>query len=228
MPAQWLYETAARWDEELAAVQAVVEDRRHRRYGWSPSPDPAAADAAAHRPHRPRPARRCASPPLVANRLAARRTRADPWLAGLAAQQAQVPGHWHEEWAADAPVSTRSPTSAATPAAPTTWPRSPSTPPAAPGRAPRRPLEAGPVEDRLADDGVLVWVLPLPGANKSDLDLVRRGDELLAHRRARSAGSFRSPSALRRCTVSGAALRRRGPAGPLHAGPGAVAAHVLT
>ena len=31
MPAEWLYETAARWDIELAAVEAVVEDRAHDR-----------------------------------------------------------------------------------------------------------------------------------------------------------------------------------------------------
>ncbi|WP_055591208.1 ArsA family ATPase [Peterkaempfera griseoplana] len=62
------------------------------------------------------------------------------------------------------------------------------------------------VDDRLADDGTLVWRLPLPGAERSDLDLVRRGDELIvgtgAYRRI-----VRLPSALRRCTVSGAGLR---------------------
>jgi arsenite-transporting ATPase len=61
------------------------------------------------------------------------------------------------------------------------------------------------VEDRLAEDGVLVWAVPLPGARKPDLDLVRRGDELLL-----AAGPYRRivslPSALRRCTVSGAGL----------------------
>lgn len=61
------------------------------------------------------------------------------------------------------------------------------------------------VEDRLAEDGVLVWAVPLPGARKCDLDLIRRGDELLL-----TAGPYRRivslPSALRRCTVSGAAL----------------------
>lgn len=61
------------------------------------------------------------------------------------------------------------------------------------------------VEDRLAGDGVLVWHLPLPGAVKEELGLVRHGDELLL-----TAGPFRTtvdlPSALRRCTVAGAAL----------------------
>ncbi len=63
-----------------------------------------------------------------------------------------------------------------------------------------------PVTDSLAEDGVLVWTIPLPGAIRDDLDLVRRGDELVV-----TAGPFRRivplPSALRRCTVEGAALR---------------------
>ncbi|AUY52105.1 ArsA-related P-loop ATPase [Streptomyces sp. CB01881] len=69
------------------------------------------------------------------------------------------------------------------------------------------PLAAGPwpVEDRLAEEGLLVWHLALPGADRADLDLVRRGDELVvglgAHRRVLTL-----PSALRRCTVAGAAL----------------------
>jgi arsenite-transporting ATPase len=62
------------------------------------------------------------------------------------------------------------------------------------------------VEDRLAADGTFVWTLPLPGAAREGLDLVRRGDELVV-----DAGGFRRivplPSALRRCTVAGAALR---------------------
>jgi arsenite-transporting ATPase len=88
------------------------------------------------------------------------------------------------------------------------------------GRAPRGPEELTPlaydvapasaavrhaVEDRRAQDGVLVWHLPLPGATKQELGLVRRGDELVL-----TVGPFRRllslPSALRRCTVSGAGL----------------------
>ena len=53
---------------------------------------------------------------------------------------------------------------------------------------------------------MLVWHIPLPGAIREELDLVRRGDELVV-----SVGQFRRivplPSALRRCTVDGAALR---------------------
>ncbi|MFF1902104.1 ArsA family ATPase [Kitasatospora sp. NPDC058218] len=74
-----------------------------------------------------------------------------------------------------------------------------------PGPAPLDP-EPWTVEDRLAEDGLLVWHLPLPGAERADLDLVRRGDELVvglgAHRRVLAL-----PSALRRCTVAGAGLQ---------------------
>jgi arsenite-transporting ATPase len=62
------------------------------------------------------------------------------------------------------------------------------------------------VEDHRGTDGVLVWRVPLPGAAKPDLGLVRRGDELVL-----TVGPFRRvtplPSALRRCAVAGAALR---------------------
>jgi len=62
------------------------------------------------------------------------------------------------------------------------------------------------VEDRLATEGHLLWRLPLPGATRDALDLVRRGDELVV-----DVAAFRRiiplTSALRRCTVSGAALR---------------------
>ncbi len=72
-----------------------------------------------------------------------------------------------------------------------------------PGAKPSGPWT---VEDRLAEDGLLVWHLALPGAEREDLDLVRRGDELVvglgAHRRVLAL-----PSALRRCTVAGAGLQ---------------------
>ncbi|MFD7910440.1 ArsA family ATPase [Streptomyces sp. NPDC059752] len=195
MPAQWLYETAARWDEELAAVQAVVEaDTTELRLVAEPGP--AAADAL-------RLGRLgLALQQLPVSALVANRTvpaeSADPWLAGLAAQQQK----YAAEWAAELPVvalahlgrDPRGPQDLELLAA------ADALVPEAP--APRRPWA---VEDHLAEDGVLVWVVPLPGAHKSDLDLVRRGDELLL-----TAGPHRRivplPAALRRCTVSGAAL----------------------
>ncbi|WP_445270245.1 ArsA family ATPase [Streptomyces sp. DSM 41634] len=195
MPAQWLYEAAARWDEELAAVQAVVEaDTTELRLVAEPGP--AAADAL-------RLGRLgLALQQLPVSGLVANRTvpqgSADPWLAGLAAQQEK----YATEWAADLPVVTLAHLGR-DPRGPQDLDRLAAADgllPAAP--APRR---AWAVEDRLAEDGVLVWVVPLPGAHKSDLDLVRRGDELLL-----TAGPYRRivplPAALRRCTVSGAAL----------------------
>ncbi|KJK59597.1 ArsA family ATPase [Saccharothrix sp. ST-888] len=61
------------------------------------------------------------------------------------------------------------------------------------------------VVDRLAEEGLLIWRLALPGADRSELELVRRGDELVV-----GLGGYRRilplPSALRRCTVQGAGM----------------------
>ncbi|MER6447735.1 ArsA family ATPase [Streptomyces venezuelae] len=195
MPAQWLYETAARWDEELAAVQAVVEaDTTELRLVAEPGP--AAADAL-------RLGRLgLALQQLPVSAVVANRTvpaeSADPWLAGLAAQQQKHAA----EWAGELPVIALAHLGR-DPRGPQDLERLA----AAAGLVPEAPAprRAWAVEDRLAEDGVLVWVVPLPGAHKSDLDLVRRGDELLL-----TAGPHRRivplPAALRRCTVSGAAL----------------------
>ncbi|MFJ7154728.1 ArsA family ATPase [Streptomyces sp. NPDC101118] len=207
MPAQWLYETAARWDTELAAVQRVVEDPG-TAVRIVAEPGPAGADAvrtgllglALHQIPVDR---------VVANRVLPRES-ADTWLATLAAQQDKCLAEWP---AADLlPHLGRDPRGAEDLALLAPGDGVPGGPagtggdeaPAAPGvPGPRAPW---PVEDRLADDGVLLWRIPLPGARKDGLDLVRRGDELLL-----TAGPFRRivplPSAPRRCTVSGAALR---------------------
>ncbi|MGR4879433.1 ArsA-related P-loop ATPase [Streptomyces sp. LARHCF249] len=194
MPAQWLYETAARWDEELAAVQAVIEaDTTEVRLVAEPGP--AAADAI--RPGRLGLAlQQLPVSAVVANRLLPEGS-VDPWLAGLAAQQEK----YASAWAGEVPVVRLGHLG-----------RDPRGPQdldllAADGLAPQRPAprRAWTVEDRLAEDGVLVWVVPLPGAHKRELDLIRRGDELLI-----TVGPYRRivplPAALRRCTVSGAAL----------------------
>ena len=55
-PREWLYETAARWDVELAAVEAVVADR-NTVVRLVAEPGPAGADAVRSRRSRPRPAR---------------------------------------------------------------------------------------------------------------------------------------------------------------------------
>ncbi|RSS83433.1 ArsA family ATPase [Streptomyces sp. WAC06614] len=191
MPAQWLYEAAARWDVELAAVQAVVEAPT-TAVRLVAEPGPAGHDAlrlarlglALHQ---------VPVESVVANRLLPADS-ADPWLAGLAAHQADYLDRW--PGARTLPHLGRAPQGRDDLAL-----LDPGAPAAA---APARP--EWPVEDRLAEDGVLVWRVPLPGAEKPDLDLVRRGDELLL-----TAGPYRRivplPSALRRCTVSGAALQ---------------------
>ncbi|RPF40171.1 arsenite efflux ATP-binding protein ArsA [Streptomyces sp. Ag109_G2-6] len=199
MPAQWLYETAARWDEELAAVQAVVEAPTTRvRLVAEPGP---AADAALRTGTLGLALYELPVHDLVANRLVPRDS-ADPWTAGLAAQQEKYLAQWRQE----------------TPVVPLAHlgrdPGHPGelagaeglAPSPGPGPAPARAARPGwTVEDRLAEDGVLVWAVPLPRARKSELDLVRRGDELHL-----AVGPYRRtvslPSALRRCTVSGAAL----------------------
>ncbi|QES50508.1 hypothetical protein DEJ50_24465 [Streptomyces venezuelae] len=188
MPAQWLYEAAERWDRELAAVQAVVEsaDTSVRLVA---EPGPAAAEAlrlgrlglALHG---------LAAGPVLANRLVPAGS-AEPWLAGLAAQQDKYTSQWPDH--RPLPHLGRDPRG----------PEDLALLDPGPVTAPPRPH--WPVEDRRAEDGVLVWTVPLPGAEKRELDLIRRGDDLLL-----TAGPHRRivplPSALRRCTVSGAAL----------------------
>ncbi|MGW4749688.1 ArsA family ATPase [Streptomyces sp. NPDC004290] len=193
MPAQWLYGTAARWEDELAAVQAVIEDPS-TTVRLVLEPGPAAARAL-------RDARlglavqRLPLDAVVANRILPAGS-GDPWLAGLAADQ-----HEHLAELRTAAVALHE------------LPHL--------GRAPRGaedlvrlapartgdpvPVPEWAVEDRREQDGVLVWHIPLPGAVKEELSLVRRGDELLL-----TVGAFRRgvplPGALRRCTVTGAGL----------------------
>ncbi|MBA4860169.1 ArsA family ATPase [Streptomyces sp. PSKA54] len=193
MPGAWLYETAARWDLELAGVQAVLEDPE-TTVRMVAEPGPAGADAV----------RTAATglalqglrtDVLIANRVLPEAS-ADPWLGGVAAQQRKVLAEWDGTYAVrevahlgrdprgaddlaalDAPLTSAAPT-------PVSWP----------------------VADRLADDGMLVWHIPLPGGARDELELIRRGDEIVV-----TAGQFRRivplPSVLRRCTVAGAGLR---------------------
>ncbi|MFF8605120.1 ArsA family ATPase [Streptomyces sp. NPDC015346] len=193
MPAQWLYETTARWETELAAVQAVI-DAPTTSVRLVVEPGRTALDTL-------RTARLglalqgLALDLVVANRVLPADSP-DPWFAALTAEQ-----HTHLE-------QLRTEHAGPVHALPHL------------GRAPRGvddldllAVEVGPpaaapdrtVEDRRTEDGILVWHLPLPGAVKEELSLVRRGDELLLE-----VGPFRRalplPPALRRCTVSGAAL----------------------
>ncbi|MDX2916523.1 MULTISPECIES: ArsA-related P-loop ATPase [Streptomyces] len=201
MPAQWLYEAAARKDEELAAVQALIEDGA-TTLRLVAEPGPAAEDAL-------RTARTGLSlhgltaDLLVASRVLPRHS-SDPWFAALAAQQEKCLDHWHQDVAPDLPVHEaahlgRDPEGVDDLAALEI-----------PAPGDRTPGRAGDPwwteEEQDAEEAAtFTWCLPLPGAAKEDLRLVRRGDELLL-----TVGPFhrivRIASALRRCTVSGAAL----------------------
>ncbi|MEU4089415.1 ArsA family ATPase [Streptomyces aureus] len=193
MPADWLYETAGRWDVELAAVQAVVEDRS-TTVRLVAEPGPAGTDAV-RTATTALALRGLAVEGLVANRVLPGAPH-DAWLGALAAQQRKALEEWRETYTVHEvphrghdPRGTDDLASLAVPGVNT---------------APT-PVE-WPVTDHLAEDGVLVWHIPLPGAIRDELDLIRRGDELVL-----SVGQLRRivplPSALRRCTVAGAALR---------------------
>ncbi|WP_369187052.1 ArsA family ATPase [Streptomyces sp. R08] len=193
MPSEWLYDTAGRWDVELAAVEAVLADR-NTTVRLVAEPGPAGADAVraaglalALRGLRP--------DVLVANRVLPESVE-DTWLAGLNAQQRKT----LDEWQGTYDVRTvrhlgHDPRGTDDLAAL-----------AVPGTDEAGSAVEWPVTDRLAEDGVLVWHIPLPGAIRDELDLIRRGDELVV-----TVGRFRRivplPSALRRCTVASAALR---------------------
>ncbi|MEU3945012.1 ArsA-related P-loop ATPase [Streptomyces sp. NPDC029526] len=193
LPAERLYETAARWDLELAAVEAVLADRS-TTVRLVAAPSPAGADAV-------RTAvlglalRGLRADGLVASRVLPEDLD-DSWLAGPVAQQRKTLADWRETFTVH-PVAHlgRDPRGTDDLAAL-----------GLPGAGAAPAAVDWPVTDRLADDGVLVWGIPLPGARREDLDLIRRGDELVL-----AAGPFRRvvalPSVLRRCTVDGAALR---------------------
>lgn len=209
MPAHWLYEAAARRDAELAAVQALVEDRA-TTLRLVAEPGPAAEDAL--RTARTGLALQGARvDALVANRVLPRHSP-DPWFAALAAQQEKCLDHWREEWAAEAPPVEvphlgRDPQDAADLAALTGGDAVPAVDDRGTGRAenPWWIEESGTPDGADGPDGILIWCLRLPGAVKKDLQLVRRGNELLL-----TVGPFHRivplESVLRRCTVSGASL----------------------
>ncbi|GGX96030.1 ArsA family ATPase [Streptomyces hiroshimensis] len=248
MPTQRLYETAERWEAELAAVQDVLEaDGTTVRLVAEPGPLAAAELRLARAALA---LQGCRVDSLVANRLLPGVSGAgvtgddltgddligDPWLAGLAAEQLAAHKALHEEFLVDGVTVCELPHLGRGPRGPRDLAelagraRSTTIGVAAgggngsaggvgviPGGGLTDELDgwngtgtagaADPVvEDRLATDGVLLWRLPLPGADRGDLDLLRRGDELIV-----GVGPFRRvlalPSALRRCTVSGAGLR---------------------
>ncbi|WP_371100338.1 ArsA family ATPase [Streptomyces sp. PU_AKi4] len=184
MPAEWLYGTAARLDLQLAAVEAVLADRDTVVRLVA---EPGRGGGLALRGLR--------TDALIATRVLPE-SEAAGWLAGPVAQQRKALEEWRESYDVR-PVAHlgRDPRGTDDLAAL-----------AVPGVTTRPATVDWPVTDHLADDGVLVWHIPLPGARRDELDLIRRGDEIVV-----TAGPFRRivplPSALRRCTVAGAALR---------------------
>ncbi|MEU7642615.1 ArsA-related P-loop ATPase [Streptomyces sp. NPDC039016] len=203
MPAQKLYEAAERWERELAAVQRVVDAPGTSVRLVTDAGPIATATLRSVRAGLALHGRRTDA--VLVNRLLPTGS-ADPFLAGLSGSQQTALKALRAEFP-DVPVHEvphlgRDPqgidevgalldgsTGTLTPQEPTEAPADPWT-----------------VEDRLASEGILVWWVPLPGAQREGLGLVRRGDEIVV-----TVGRFRRirtlPSALRRCTVSGAALR---------------------
>ncbi|MDQ0786484.1 ArsA family ATPase [Streptomyces sp. B3I8] len=204
VPGERLYEAAARWDTSLGATEAVLADPGTTAWLVA-EPGPAGADAV-----------RTATTGLalhalrldavIANRVLPE-PGADTWSAGLTAQQRKTTDEWRETYGSDAvhcvPHLGRDPRGTDDLAAL----RLPGPAPDDPAPAPVEwPVTEQPAEDGRGGGVVLVWHLPLPGAVREELDLVRRGDELIL-----TVGRFHRivplPSALRRCTVVGAALR---------------------
>ncbi|MFH9422758.1 ArsA family ATPase [Streptomyces sp. NPDC017529] len=200
LPTQKLYEAAERWEHELAAVQRVIDHPGTTVRLVAEAGPGAVADLRAVRSglalfgHR--------TDAVVANRLLPTGS-ADPFLAALSGQQQSALKALREEFpeapVVEVPHLGRDPEGTEELDALT-------------GAAVGEPAEPGAaadpwtVEDRLAADGILVWRVPLPGADRDGLGLLRRGDEVIV-----TAGRFRRirtlPSALRRCSVSGAGLR---------------------
>jgi arsenite/tail-anchored protein-transporting ATPase len=194
LPAQGLFDATDRWETELAAVQHLI-DAPGTSVRLVLDPGASRSVAAARAARAGLALQGLAVDAVIANRMLPA-DAADPWLAGLAGRQRAALA----EFASAARL-------------------------AEPHELPHLGREAGPAElaglavppapaphrdepsldDRLATEGILVWRLPLPGAARADLGLVRRGDELVV-----TTGPFRRvlplPSALRRCTVTGAAL----------------------
>ncbi|MFE1769111.1 ArsA family ATPase [Streptomyces angustmyceticus] len=204
MPAQKLYDAAERWERELAAVQRTIDDPGTSVRLVTDAGPVAAANLRALRAGLALYGRRTDG--LLVNRLLPTGS-ADPFLAALSGSQQTALKALREEFP-DLPVHEvahlgRDPRGADELDGLLDGPAG-ETGPAASADGPRP--DPWTVEDRLAADGILVWRVPLPGAERKGLGLVRRGDEIVV-----GVGRFRRirtlPSALRRCTVSGAGLR---------------------
>ncbi|MGW2012910.1 ArsA family ATPase [Streptomyces nigrescens] len=205
MPAQKLYDAAERWEAELAAVQRTIDDPGTSVRLVTEAGPVAAATLRTLRAGLALHGRRTDG--VVVNRLLPTGS-ADPFLAALSGSQQTALKALREEFP-DLPVH-EVPHLGRDPQGVDELDELIGGPAGEIGAA--APAADGPrpdpwtVEDRLAADGILVWRVPLPGAERRGLGLVRRGDEIVV-----TVGRFRRirtlPSALRRCTVSGAGLR---------------------
>lgn len=204
MPAQKLYEAAERWERELADVQRAIDDPGTTVRLVTDAGPVAAAALREIRAGLALHGRRTDA--LIVNRLLPTGS-ADPFLAALSGSQQSALKALREEFP-DVPLHEVAhlggdPQGVAA-LEELTGKGAGRTGTGAPAEGPGR--DPWTVEDRLERDGILVWRVPLPGAERRGLGLVRRGDEIVVtvgrHRRIRTL-----PSALRRCSVSGAGLR---------------------
>ncbi|KPC61757.1 ArsA family ATPase [Streptomyces chattanoogensis] len=209
MPAQKLYEAADRWERELAAVQRVIDAPGTSVRLVTDAGPVAAAGLRELRAGLALHGRRTDA--LLVNRLLPTGS-ADPFLAALSGSQQAALKALREEFP-DVPVHEvphlgRDPQGVEELDELIDGPVGEAD--GAGGAAEADGAGAHPdpwtVEDRLAADGILLWRVPLPGARREGLGLVRRGDEIVV-----TVGPFRRirtlPSALRRCSVTGAGLR---------------------
>ncbi|MEU9115622.1 ArsA-related P-loop ATPase [Streptomyces sp. NPDC048483] len=204
MPAQKLYEAAERWERELAAVQRVIDAPGTSVRLVTEAGPLATAKLHALRAGLALHGRRTDA--VLVNRLLPT-SSADPFLAALSGSQQTALKALREEFPGvpvhEVPHLGRDPQGVDELDELIDGPTGKigDTGPAADTHA-----DPWAVEDRRATDGILLWRVPLPGARREGLGLVRRGDEIVV-----TVGSFRRirtlPSALRRCSVSGAGLR---------------------
>ncbi|MFF4953520.1 ArsA family ATPase [Streptomyces chattanoogensis] len=209
MPAQKLYEAADRWERELAAVQRVIDAPGTSVRLVTDAGPVAAAGLRELRAGLALHGRRTDA--LLVNRLLPTGS-ADPFLAALSGSQQTALKALREEFP-DVPVHEvphlgRDPQGVEELDELIDGPAGEAHGTGEAGEAHGAGAHPDPwtVEDRLAADGILLWRVPLPGARREGLGLVRRGDEIVV-----TVGPFRRirtlPSALRRCSVTGAGLR---------------------
>ncbi|WP_326795440.1 hypothetical protein OG946_08035 [Streptomyces sp. NBC_01808] len=203
VPAGRVYEAAARWEHRLEAVREAAEAAGTRvRFVLEATP------RGARELRRTRAAyalQGCAVEAVVANRVLPGGSD-DAWYATLADEQHRVAKELGAELRDAGARFCVLPHLGPEPKGPVALAVLAEAV-APPGARPAAidPGDPAEVDDLLADEGVLLYRLPLPGVERGDLTLVRRGDELLVtaagHRRA-----LPLPAALRRCTITRAGL----------------------